>query len=340
MKALKITGIIIAVLVLIIAILGVVVPKEYHVERSIEINAPKEVVFDNITSLKKIQAWSPWTEYDPDMKVTYEGEEGTVGSKSTWDGNEDVGKGEQLITAIDENGVDVQIKFLEPWEVICQSSVKMSETEQGVNVTWAFDGTNPFPWNVLGLFMNMDDALGADFEKGMQKLKSITEEIAANMPKEPVYEVKEETIPAKIYLAVKDTVLMKDMTKFYEDNFEALFQTIQMEGVEVNGAPSGLFYSWDEENHKTFMAAAVPVKVEPDYKVEGFETIVLDSAVVLHIPYMGAYDKSGGAHMAMDNYIKEHGMEQLTPMIEEYITDPGQEPDTSKWLTNIYYLVK
>ena len=169
MKALKIIGVVLVSLILLIAILGLVAPKEYHIERSVEIDAPKEVVFDNITSLRKIQQWSPWADVDPDMKVTYEGEDGTVGSKSIWDGNDKVGKGEQMITGIDENGVNVQVKFIEPWEAISQSAVKMMETEKGVNVTWSFDGTNPFPWNVLGLFMDMDNELGPDFEKGLEK---------------------------------------------------------------------------------------------------------------------------------------------------------------------------
>ncbi len=44
--------------------------------------------------------------------------------------------------------------------------------------------------------------------------------------------------------------------------------------------------------------------------------------------------------MAMDEYIQANKLEQLTPVIEEYITDPGAEPDSTKWLTKIVYFVK
>jgi hypothetical protein len=27
-------------------------------------------------------------------------------------------------------------------------------------------------------------------------------------------------------------------------------------------------------------------------------------------------------------------------VIEEYVTDPGTEPDSTKWLTNVVYLIK
>ena len=36
-------------------------------------------------------------------------------------------------------------------------------------------GTNIFMAKVFGLFMNMDKLVGADFEKGLRQLKSVTE---------------------------------------------------------------------------------------------------------------------------------------------------------------------
>ena len=41
--------------------------------------------------------------------------------------------------------------------------------------------------------------------------------------------------------------------------------------------------------------------------------------------------------MAIEGYCKQHGLEAGVPAIEEYVTDPASEPDTSKWLTRIYY---
>jgi len=48
----------------------------------------------------------------------------------------------------------------------------------------------------------------------------------------------------------------------------------------------------------------------------------------------------GQAHMAMEKYINENKLEALTPAVEEYVTDPGSEPDSTKWLTKIVYFVK
>jgi effector-binding domain-containing protein len=55
---------------------------------------------------------------------------------------------------------------------------------------------------------------------------------------------------------------------------------------------------------------------------------------------MGGYSGIGKAHEAMDAYMASNKLEQKAPVIEEYITDPGSEPDSSKWLTKIMYLIK
>jgi len=42
----------------------------------------------------------------------------------------------------------------------------------------------------------------------------------------------------------------------------------------------------------------------------------------------------------MDAYIKANNLEHHTNVVEEYITDPGMEPDSTKWLTRIIYFIK
>ena len=42
-------------------------------------------------------------------------------------------------------------------------------------VIWGFSGKNKFPISIMMLFMNMDKAVGKDFEYGLNKLKGILE---------------------------------------------------------------------------------------------------------------------------------------------------------------------
>lgn len=164
-------------LIVLIAILALLAPKKYDVSRSIEINRPKEDVFEYIKYLKKQQEWSPWAKKDPMMDKKFTGVDGEVGAISYWNGNKDVGEGEQEITKIvDGERVEGELRFLKPFKSTSDCYLDVAETGKGkTKVTWGFKGNNKFPMSIMMLFMSMDKAVGKDFEEGLQSLKSILE---------------------------------------------------------------------------------------------------------------------------------------------------------------------
>jgi effector-binding domain-containing protein len=42
-------------------------------------------------------------------------------------------------------------------------------------------------------------------------------------------------------------------------------------------------------------------------------------------------------HEDLARYVQYKKLQEEGPVMEVYITDPTQEPDTSKWITEIYY---
>ncbi|WP_152267554.1 SRPBCC family protein [Agriterribacter humi] len=58
--------------------------KDYHFERSITINAPKEKVWEQVNNFTNRNKWSSWAEYDLNMQHTIEGTDGTVGVVHKW----------------------------------------------------------------------------------------------------------------------------------------------------------------------------------------------------------------------------------------------------------------
>ena len=164
-------------IVLLILFLAIIAPKKYHVSRSIEIAKPKAEVFENLRFLKNQDAWSPWNKKDPNMEKKFTGTDGEVGAMSYWNGNKDVGEGEQEITKI-VNGerMESELRFLKPWKSTSDAYLTTEEIDaQKTKVTWGFSGENKFPFSIFMLFMNMDKAVGGDFEEGLTNLKSIME---------------------------------------------------------------------------------------------------------------------------------------------------------------------
>jgi len=175
-KILKIIGVILLLAIAFVLIAGIFVPKTYHLEKDITINAPQERVWNNVNSLQALEKWSPWADIDPSMKVTHEGQQGEVGSVYRWEGNKDVGSGNQTLTKIQlPERVETHLHFIKPFKGEAESFIQLAGAGNGTKVTWGFDTKYSYPMNVMQLFVDMDEMMGNQYNKGLSKLKSISE---------------------------------------------------------------------------------------------------------------------------------------------------------------------
>lgn len=148
----------------------------FVVERSRSMNASPAEVFEHVVDLGKWGAWSPWDAMDPEMDKTFTGDPGTVGSHYHWSGNRKVGEGEMTVTEIDApNRVAVDLKFIKPFKSQNVTEVMVAAEGDGSKVTWRMTGPHTMMTKVMGIFRSMDKMIGPDFEKGLSKLKTITE---------------------------------------------------------------------------------------------------------------------------------------------------------------------
>jgi uncharacterized membrane protein len=166
---------IIVALVIILLVAALFMSKDYTVEKSITINKPKTEVFNYIKSLKNQDNFSKWAKMDPTMKKSSKGVDETVGFTTMWEGNSDVGKGEQEIKKITEGQrMDFELRFEKPYKDVAQAYMTTDST--GANQTlvkWGINGHMNYPMNIMGLVMNK--MLGGDFEVGLANLKALQE---------------------------------------------------------------------------------------------------------------------------------------------------------------------
>ena len=111
------------------------------------------------------------------MTQEFIGVDGQVGFVSKWEGNKDVGSGEQEIMGIVDNKViETELRFFKPWKSQSDAYLKVEEISTNkTKVVWGFSGKNKFPMSIFMLFMNMDKTVGKDFEEGLDSLKQILE---------------------------------------------------------------------------------------------------------------------------------------------------------------------
>ena len=168
--------IVIALLVILVA-LALFAPKTYKVNRSIVINKPLPEVFNYLKHIKNQDYWSPWKKRDPNMKQEFVGTDGEVGFIAKWDGNKEVGLGEQEIIKIVENDrVEARLRFFKPWKSESDAVTKVETVDNNqTKVTWGFSGKNKVPANIFMMLYNVDKHVGKDFEEGLASLKEILE---------------------------------------------------------------------------------------------------------------------------------------------------------------------
>lgn len=168
---------ILLVIIVLIVFLSVLAPKTYNVNRNIVINKSLEDVFNFLKHLKNQEYWSPWEQKDPNLKKEFTGNDGEVGFISKWEGNKDVGVGEQEIKEIIENDViNTHLQFFKPWKSESDAYLKVEKLDDNsTKVIWGFSGYNKFPMSIMMIFMSMDKMVGKDFEFGLNKLKGYLE---------------------------------------------------------------------------------------------------------------------------------------------------------------------
>lgn len=164
-------------LISLVLLLHLIGPKNYNVFRTVEISRPKSEVFTYLKSLKNMDDWSPWAKKDPNMEKKFTGEDGEVGAVSYWNGNKEVGEGEQEIKKIIEGErIESELRFLKPFKSTSDCYIDLAELANGTTqVKWGFSGKNKFPMTIMSLFKNMDTMVGPDFEQGMASLKTVME---------------------------------------------------------------------------------------------------------------------------------------------------------------------
>lgn len=172
MKILSRICIAIAVLIALPLIIALFVKKEYAVENQIIVNKPKQEVFNYVKLLKNQENYNIWLRKDPNVKKDLRGTDGTIGFVFAWDGNDEIGKGEQEIKTLNEGEkIETELRFIEPFEGIASASmITEAVSENQTRVRWTMSGESKYPMNLTNLFV--DGMLKKDLQTSLNDLKN------------------------------------------------------------------------------------------------------------------------------------------------------------------------
>ena len=175
LKTLAIIGVVVVVAIAGVLLYAATKPDSFRVQRTVLINAPSDKVFPLINDVKAFTTWSPFDKKDPAMKRTFGAVTAGKGATYAWEGNKDVGQGSMEIVESGPRKVLIKLDIVKPFEAHNMAEFLLEPKGDSTSVTWAVYGPSPYMSKVMGTFMNIDDMIGRDFEKGLADLKAAAE---------------------------------------------------------------------------------------------------------------------------------------------------------------------
>ena len=340
MKFLKLFFFFLLTVLAVTIVLSLLMPTKQKIERSVTINAPASVIYQQLIKLENFNTYSVWSQWDSSAKYTMTGTDGTVGASTSWTGDPEIsGDGKIEIVLLEENKtIKHKLSFTKPKEGNAESAFTLKETNAATTVTWNFDLATPRPWNIFNLFSSLDKKMGNDFEESLATLKTAIEKINGTSPSK-TYDVQLMNFPATTFAIVRQQVKWDDMAAFFEQHLPLINAEALKAGANP-GTPAGLYYTWDEQNQQTDMAAAIQVSADAKIENDIIQIVDIPASKAVNINYSGSYDNLKEAWNSIRQYLSDNKLKKKTPSIEQYISGPTNEKDTAKWLTKIVFLVE
>ena len=173
-KWMKRIGITLISLTVLVVLVGLLLPTEYSLNRSLVINAKSEKIHEYVGDLTKWDLWAPWKEEDPSIVTTYGEKTAGVGASQSWVGKD--GDGSLTFTmSSPTKGIEYDL-FFEAGAYKCWAAMHYDTLgENATKVIWSMKGNMDMP--VIGGYfaMMMDSMVGKMFERGLSKLKEQVE---------------------------------------------------------------------------------------------------------------------------------------------------------------------
>jgi effector-binding domain-containing protein len=327
MKILKILLYIFIVLFGIYLVLCFAGTSKFDVERSIDINASAESIFEEISDYNKLAAWSPWSKKDPDMANTITGNAGSVGHKNSWT-SKTQGNGEQQIVEIKQDEyIKTELKFAD-WDGVSIAEMILKPGDNFTKLTWTMKG-NEVPFFARGIItiMGVTGELEKDYENGLANLKKVVEA----KPKLATIDYELIDVSEMIFIGKRMKINEKQIdSTLFANTYSELTKVAGGES-KINGMPFSIGHAYNEKNGDMDLEIGLPIASK--IKVaEGLSCGTISAGKCVKHIFKGPYEETSKAWMPLMNEV----MTKYKPRFsgyEVYVNDPATIKNKSELIT-------
>lgn len=304
---------------------GLSLPREVHVERSVEIQRPVGTLFTLLNRLDSFPEWSPWNERDPGAEFRFSGPDSGVGARMEWSGDpRQVGTGWLEITDSRPNSL-VRARLMIDRQGEADTAFTIERIAGGARVTWAFDadlvdGHGWFGALVTRYFgLLFDRWVGGDFERGLEQLRQYAE----SLPASDFTGLNVELIDT----APVDILYMSSSGGGREalaDAYRKISSFMAANGIGMAAQPLALTRVDADGMIRT--EAAIPAHRSDTAGTDGVFWGTLPPGQAAVAVHRGAYEGVPATREKLAAWMAAHGYDAGGVSWEQYISDPAETP--------------
>lgn len=326
-KVLKISSIILALLLIIFLFVPLFLPSTLIVRAQTTSQADVKLLFRQVNILRNWARWNPFEKEDPEMISTYQGPPMGKGAIHRWESSK-LGNGMMRIAnSRPYSSIQCELDFdksgnaLNTWQF--ESLLNSSGIHWEIEI---YDLSYPFG-RIAGLFL--PGILKPMMQQGLENINNIVAHQS-----DPV-EVMEIEVPPMACIYIEDTAMQNELRSRMQQTFDQLFHYAHLSGIGISGHPFAMFPHKKADNIISFHAA-IPVWEE-----------VRESSPIRYAEYPGMNALMAtryGTHKNLEKlhediflFLTENAFITKGHPIEQYIKGPHNEPDTTKWITEVIY---
>lgn len=327
-------------IVLILVVIGFVLPRNRHIERSVVVEAPASVVFAKVNGFKYFNDWSPFLAELPNAEYNFEGPDFGIGSKISWTMTEPKAEtGSQTVVASTPyERVDVELD-LGP-QGMAQAAYLLEPVDGGTRVTWGFD--TDFGWNLIGRYWGilLDRQLGPIYAQGLANLKRVAEELPDvdwSGMEIGITDVASTTIA---YASGSSGSEPTEISAALGAAYGRVVGFITANGLQLAGQPLAISNYYDERGYS--FDAAIPVSGSPARGVGADSTVRMGETYggrVVKAIHIGPYTQLHQTYDTIEAFLVVYKLEANGRSWEVFVSDPGNTSE-EELVTEVYYPVK
>ena len=317
-------------LFVLVTVIGFLLPSTVRIERQAMVDAPDEVVYAAVNTLRLWPMWTTWLRQDTTATIAYDGPPSGAGSVLRWQSNNDGNGSIRIAQATPSSSVTIELAM--DSQTPSLSSIKVVDAGNGkTQVTWDLEidfGGNVYArW--FGLFV--DRLVGPDFERSLADLNAMLVSIRKRMST-----AQDVALPLTHVLLIRSTTPISAIGGDLARSFARISRYALERNLPIIGAPFVSYPDWN--GRTTDVVAMLPVTM-PDTGNGDVRGVTRPAMRAVAMDYYGPYELIGLARDALEQYLAARDI-PAGESWEEYLTDPATAPDPATWHTRVYYAVR